>query len=123
MIRGADKIGNSTLNISIDENLNSLMDSFNQDRHKGRSGIQEWNLILVLYQVTKPPFDPLRNASFKHLTFQTLFFLALGSGAEVKFMFGSIRTLNMGKIGLKVLYIPPLDSFLRITWLGMDQIV
>ena len=37
-----------------------------------------WNLLLVLGQLTKAPFEPLRKASLKHLTFKTVFFLALG---------------------------------------------
>ena len=35
---------------------------------------------LVLHQLTKAPFEPLREASLKHLTFKTVFLLALGSG-------------------------------------------
>ena len=35
---------------------------------------------MVLHQLTKPPFEPLRKASLKHLTFKTVFLLALGSG-------------------------------------------
>ena len=35
---------------------------------------------MVLHQLTTPPFEPLRKASLKHLTFKTFFLLALGSG-------------------------------------------
>ena len=35
---------------------------------------------MVLPQLTKPPFEPLRKASLKHLTFKMVFLLALGSG-------------------------------------------
>ena len=35
---------------------------------------------LVLHQLTKAPFEPMRKASLKHLTFKTVFLLALGSG-------------------------------------------
>ena len=49
----ADKLGNSTLNISKDENLTRLLDSFHRDRPKGRRGIPSWNLSLVLHQLTK----------------------------------------------------------------------
>ena len=76
----ADKLGNSPLNISKDENLTRLLDSFHRDRPKGRRGIPSWNLSLVLHQLTKAPFEPLREASLKHLTFKTVFLLALGSG-------------------------------------------
>ena len=76
----ADKLGNDTVNISKDDNLTRLLDSFHRDRPKGRRGIPSWNLSLVLHQLTKAPFEPLREASLKHLTFKTVFLLALGSG-------------------------------------------
>ena len=76
----ADKVGNSNVNISKDENLTRLLESFHRDKPKGRRGIPNWNLSLVLHQLTKPPFEPLRKASLKHLTFKTVFLLALGSG-------------------------------------------
>ena len=47
---------------------------------KGCRGIPSWNLSLVLHQLTKAPFEPLKQASLKHLTFKTVFLLALGSG-------------------------------------------
>ena len=36
--------------------------------------------LLVLHQLTKAPFEPLKEASLKHLTFKTVFLMALGSG-------------------------------------------
>ena len=76
----ADKLGNATINVSKDENLTRLLDSFHRDRPKGRRGIPSWNLSLVLHQLKKAPFEPLKQASLKHLTFKTVFLLALGSG-------------------------------------------
>ena len=76
----ADKLGNVPINVSKDENLTHLLDSFHRDRPKGRRGIPSWNLSLVLHQLTKAPFEPLKEASLKHLTFKTVFLLALGSG-------------------------------------------
>ena len=76
----SDKIGNGQVNIGKDENLTRLLDSFHRDKPKGRRGVPSWNLSLVLHQLTKPPFEPLRKASLKHLTFKTVFLLALGSG-------------------------------------------
>ena len=74
-----DKLGTSTLNISKDENLTRLLDTFHRDRPKGRRGITSWNLSLVLHQLTKAPFEPIKEASLKYLTFKTVFLLALGS--------------------------------------------
>ena len=75
-----DMVGNSEFNISKDENLTRLLDSVHRDQPKGRRGVPSWNLSLVLHQLTKGPFEPLRKASMKHLTFKTVFLLALGSG-------------------------------------------
>ena len=75
-----DKLGNSAINVSKDENLTHLLNSFHRDRPKGRRGIPSWNLSLVLHQLSKAPFEPLKEASLKHLTFKTVFLLALGSG-------------------------------------------
>ena len=76
----ADKLGDTTVNISKDDNLTRLLESFHRDRPTGRRGIPSWNLSLVLHQLRKAPFEPLREASLKHLTFKTVFLLALGSG-------------------------------------------
>ena len=76
----ADKLGNTTVNISKDNNLTRLLESFHRDRPRGRRGIPSWNLSLVLHQLTRAPFEPLSEASLKHLTFKTVFLLALGSG-------------------------------------------
>ena len=76
----ADMVGNDRLNISKDENLSPLLDSFHRNTSKGRRGVPTWNLSLVLQQLTKAPFEPMRKSSLKHLTFKTVFLLALGSG-------------------------------------------
>ena len=76
----ADKLGDTSVNISKDDNLTRLLNSFHRDRPKGRRGIPSWNLSLVLHQLTKAPFEPLREASLKLVTFKTVFLLALGSG-------------------------------------------
>ena len=76
----ADELGNSPINISKDKNLTRLLDSFQRDRTKGWRGIPSWNLSLVLHQLTKAPFEAIKEASLKHLTFKTVLLLALGSG-------------------------------------------
>ena len=76
----SDKLGDTTVNISKNDNLTRLLESFHRDRPKGWRGVPSWNLSLVLHQLTKAPFEPLREASLKHLTFKTVFLLALGSG-------------------------------------------
>ena len=89
----SDKLSNLLINVSKDENLTHLLDSFHKDRTKGRRGIPSWHLSLVLHQLTKAPFEPLKDASLKHLTFKTVFLLALGSAnIEVKSILGYTKT-------------------------------
>ena len=76
----ADMVGNDMVQFGKDESLTRLLDSFHRDKPKGRRGVPAWNLSLVLHQLTKAPFEPMREASLKHLTFKTVFLLALGSG-------------------------------------------
>ena len=112
----ADKLGNSSINISKDENLTRLLDSFHRDRPKSRRGIPSWNLSLVLHQLTKAPFEPLKEASLKHLTFKTVFLLALGSGkrrSEIHAWQNSSGTSLNGQKCPCTLY---LAFFQRISW-------
>ena len=76
----ADMVDNDPVHFGKDESLTRLLDSFHRDKPKGRRGIPAWNLSLVLHQLTKAPFEPMRKTSLKHLTFKTVFLLALGSG-------------------------------------------
>ena len=57
----SDKLGDTTVNISKNDNLTRLLESFHRDRPKGRRGVPSWNLSLVLHQLTKAPFEPLRH--------------------------------------------------------------
>ena len=78
----ADIIETDSLNMSEHENLNRILDSFHWDRCNGHRGIPSFILSRILHQLTKPPFEPLRKASLKHLTFKAVFLLALGSGKQ-----------------------------------------
>ena len=116
----ADKLGNSTINVSKYENLTRLLDSFYRDRPKGRRGIPSWNLSLVLHQLTQATFEPLKEASLKHLTFKTVFLLALGSGkrrSEIHaWLHKNIRhQLDWSKVSLY-----PSPSFLSNNYLAKE---
>ena len=76
----ADMIINERIQFGKDENFTRLLDNFHRDEPKGRRGVPAWNLSLVLHQLAKAPFEPMRKASPKHLTFKTVFLWALGSG-------------------------------------------
>ena len=42
--------------------------------------LQKWNLSVVLNELTKAPFEPIKDSDLKHLTLKTAFLLALVSG-------------------------------------------
>ena len=42
----------------------------------------QWDLGIVLEALSKPPREPLREASFKHLTLKTVFLLAMASAGR-----------------------------------------
>ena len=120
----ADKLGNSTINVSKDENLTRLLDSFHRDSPKGRRAIPSWNLSLVLHQLTKAPFEPLKEASLKHLTFKTVFLLALGSGKRRSEIHAWLHKNIRHQSDWSKVSLYPSPSFLsRISWLRRVQIV
>ena len=41
--------------------------------------LPQWDLGIVLEALSQPPYEPLREASFKHLTLKTVFLLAMAS--------------------------------------------
>ena len=44
--------------------------------------LPQWDLGIVLEAPSKPPYEPLREASFKHLTLKTVFLLAMASAGR-----------------------------------------
>ena len=119
----ADMVGNDRINISTNDNLTRLLDSFHRDRPKGRRGVPSWNLSLVLHQLTKAPFEPLRKASLKHLTFKTVFVLALGSDKRRSEIHAWLyRNIRHKRTGVRSPF-TRLQAFSpRTSWLGMARL-
>ena len=44
--------------------------------------LPQWDLGIVLEALSNPPYDPLREASLKHLTLKTDFLLAMASAGR-----------------------------------------
>ena len=44
--------------------------------------IPQWDLGIVLHSLKSPPFEPLKEADFKHLSYKTVFLVALASGGR-----------------------------------------
>ena len=120
----ADKLGDSPINVSKDENLARLLDSFLRDRPKGRPGIPSWKLSLVLHQLTKAPFEPLKEASLKHLTFKTVFLFALGSGKHRREIHAWLHKNIRHQSDWSIVSLYPSPSFLsKTSWLKKVQTV
>ena len=88
------------------------------DRPKGQRGIPSWNLSLMLHQLTKATFEPIKETSLKHLTFKTVFLLAVGSGkrrSEIHAWQNIIHQSNWSKVSLY-----PSPSFLSKNQLAKE---
>ena len=75
-----DTLGPTGLHISQSSDLNRLRSSFHRDLPKSSRNLPKWNLSVVLNELTKAPFEPMKDTDLKHLTLKTVFLLALASG-------------------------------------------
>ena len=100
--------------------LNRLLGSFYRDKPFLNRGIPSWDLSLVLMSLTKAPFEPLKDASHKILTFKTVSLMALAAGkrrGEVHaWTFSSLRH----KPHWKEVTISPSPAFLSNNQLASD---
>ena len=60
--------------------VHRLLSSFQRDCPKSSRNLPKWNLSVVLNELTKAPFEPMKDTDLKHLTLKTAFLLALASG-------------------------------------------
>ena len=75
-----DSLGPFGQHIAHNEDLHRLLSSFHRDRPKSSRNLPKWNLSVVLNELTKAPFEPMKDTDLKHLTLKTAFLLALASG-------------------------------------------
>ena len=66
--------------VSSSVHLSRLLRSFFLSRPPERTLVPPWSLHAVLRALAKPPFEPLAQASFHHLTVKTVFLIAVASG-------------------------------------------
>ena len=116
----ADHLGHFGQEVSKSLDLNRLIASFYRDKPTANRGIPSWDLSLVLSALTKAPFEPLKDASLKILTFKTVFLMALASGkrrGEVhSWTYSSLRH----KPHWKEVTISPSPAFLAKNQLASD---
>ena len=75
-----DTLGPAGHHIAQSSDLYRLLSSFQRDRPKSSRNLPKWNLSVVLNELTKAPFEPMKDTDLKHLTLKTAFLLALASG-------------------------------------------
>ena len=75
-----DTMGPLGQHIVHNEDLHRLLSSFHRDHPKSSRNLPKWNLSVVLNELTKAPFEPMKDTDLKHLTLKTAFLLALASG-------------------------------------------
>ena len=56
-----DTLGPRGLHISQSSDLNRLLSSFHRDRPKSSRNLPKWNLSVVLSELTKAPFEPMKD--------------------------------------------------------------
>ena len=69
-----DTLGPAGLHISQSSDLNRLLSSFHGDRPKSSRNLPKGDLSVVLNELTRAPFDPMKDTDLKHLTLITAFF-------------------------------------------------
>ena len=94
-----DTLGPTAQFIAHDPDLHRLLSSFHQDRPKNSSNLPKWNLSVVLNELTKAPFEPMKDTDLKHLTLKTAFLLALASSKRRSEIHAwvAIKVSNLGQ--------------------------
>ena len=69
-----DTLGPTGQHIAHNADLHRLLSSFHRDRPKSSRNLPHWNLSVVLNELTKAPFEPMKDTDLKHLTLKTACF-------------------------------------------------
>ena len=105
-----DTFGPTGLHISQSSDLNRLLSSFLRDHPKSSRNLPYWNLSVVFNELTKTPFEPMKDTDLKHLTLKTALLLALPSGKRRSEIYAWVanKVSNLGQWA-KVALCPSLD--------------
>ena len=78
-----DTLVSASHHIAQSSDLQKLLSSFYRDRPKNSRNPPKWNLSVVLNELTKAPFEPMKGTDLKHLTLKTAFLLTLASAKHL----------------------------------------
>ena len=59
-----DTLGPAGHHIAQSSDLHMLLSSFHRDRLKSSRNLPKWNLSVVLNELTKAPFEPMKDTDF-----------------------------------------------------------
>ena len=62
--------------------ISDMIISMDLKRPRMTPFLPQWDLGIMLENLSKPPYEPLREASLKHLTLKTVFVLAMASAGR-----------------------------------------
>ena len=68
--------------VVMHKTISDMITSMELQRPRVMPVLPQWDLGIVLEVLSKPPYEPLREASFKHLTLKTVFLLAMASAGR-----------------------------------------
>ena len=68
--------------VVMHKTISDMITSMELQRPRVMPVLPQWDLGIVLEALSKPPYEPLREASFKHLTLKTVFLLAMASAGR-----------------------------------------
>ena len=68
--------------VVLNRTISDMIASMELQRPRTTPVLPRWDLGVVLEALSKPPYEPLREASFKHLTLKTVFLLAMASAGR-----------------------------------------
>ena len=68
--------------VVLHKTISDMIASMELQRPRVTPVLPQWDLGIVLEALSKPPYKPLREASFKHLTLKTVFLLAMASAGR-----------------------------------------
>ena len=82
-----DTFGPTAHHSAHNADLHRLLSSFHRDHLKSSRNLPKWNLSVVLNELTKAPFEPMKDTDLKHLTLKTAFLLAKSMpGSQTKYL-------------------------------------
>ena len=68
--------------VVLHKTISDMIASMELQRPRVTPVLPQWDLGIVLEALSKPPYEPLREASFRHLTLKTVFLLAMASAGR-----------------------------------------